>query len=323
MMRWKKLALVAALSALATLISTSTQGRDVSGQVFIVTKAHESVKLGLVTISVYPRDAVQSVIESVDAELKPDRDKITDLENRMEKTYDAVTAFHDQLWQQATGSSYSKQRFSAATRASQLKSDIYLLKISLTGRLNFLLGSYPYFQNLNGHHRPVATSKSDADGKFSISIPDQGEFAIAAHASRQTLKSTENYFWLVPATDHVDLSNDNLTSATTGASLLRVVGDDDEANPTLTTDAIRRQFAEIRNKYSDIFPQGFATAADTPTPPPQFITLTRDVSIQVRYGTAVLPAGTHLELISSDSSEVHVRYMNTEQVIPISAVDVR
>jgi hypothetical protein len=42
-----------------------------------------------------------------------------------------------------------------------------------------------------------------------------------------------------------------------------------------------------------------------------------------RNPAATLPVGTRLEFVSSDSSEVHVRYMNTEQAIPISAVDAR
>lgn len=44
--------------ATAALIGASAQGRDVSGQVSIVAGAHESVKLGLVPISVYARDAM-------------------------------------------------------------------------------------------------------------------------------------------------------------------------------------------------------------------------------------------------------------------------
>ncbi len=64
--------------AAAALIGASAQGRDVSGQVFIVTKAHESVKLGLVPISVYARDAVQSSIDAVDAALKSERDEAKD-----------------------------------------------------------------------------------------------------------------------------------------------------------------------------------------------------------------------------------------------------
>jgi hypothetical protein len=54
-----------------------------------------------------------------------------------------------------------------------------------------------------------------------------------------------------------------------------------------------------------------------------FVTLTQDVLVQLPYGTVTLPAGTRLEFVSSDSSEAHIRYMNTEQAIPIWAVDVR
>lgn len=245
----KKLFIVLYLAT--TLICTSLNGRDLAGQVFIVTKAHKSVKLGLVSISIYPRDAVQSAIETVDTDLKPDRDKTGELKSGVKQAYDAVK---QQVLHDAAAASYHQDRYKPARRARELATDILRLEIVVQNRLNFLLGSIPYFKKLNELPRPVASGKTDAEGKFSVTIPDEGEFAIAAHAERRTPTVTEKYFWLVPATDHTDLSNDNLTSATGGASLLHVVGDDNRANESTTEEAIRSQFAEIKNKYADIFP---------------------------------------------------------------------
>jgi hypothetical protein len=151
-------------------------------------------------------------------------------------------------------------------------------------------------------------------------VPSEGEFAIVAYAERQTPKDTENYYWCVPAAEHVDLTNDNLTRATTGASLLHISGDDDNADPTVTKAMLQQKLSDIKTKYADIFA---AIQGNTPPAPARFVTLTQDVSVQLPYGTTTLPAGTRLEFVSSDSSEVHIRYMSTEQAIPISAVDVR
>jgi hypothetical protein len=309
--------------AAAALIGASAQGRDVSGQVFIVTKAHESVKLGLVPISVYARDAIQSSIAAVDAALKPERDEAKDQLTVIREARKSASGLHSQLWREATSSSYDKQRYAAASRASHLEMNILSLEMMASRRTSFLFGSTPYFRELNEHHRPVATTKTDADGKFTVTVPSEGEFAIVAYAERRTPKDTENYYWCVPTADHVDLSNDNLTSATTGASLLHISGDDDYADPTVTKAMLQQKLSDIKTKYADIFA---ATQANTPPAtkaPARFVTLTQDVSVQLAYGTVTLPAGTRLEFVSSDSSEVHIRYMNTEQAIPISAVDVK
>jgi hypothetical protein len=303
--------------AAAVLISASAQGRDVSGQVFIVTKAHESVKLGIVPISVYARDAIQSSIDAVDATLKSERDEAKDQLNVIREAEKSASGMKSQLLREATSSSYDKQRYAAALRASDLEMDISSLEMMASRRINFLFGSTPYFRELNEHHRPVATTKTDADGKFTVTMPSEGEFAIVAYAKRQTPEDAENYYWCVPTADHVDLSNDNFTRATTGASLLHISGDDDDADPTVTKAMLQKELSEIKTKYADIF-----AAIDANTPPAgtkapgRLVTLTQDVSVQLPHGTVTLPAGTQLEFVSSDSSEVHIRYMNTEQAIP-------
>jgi hypothetical protein len=246
----------------AIVISGSANGREITGQVFIVTKENESVDLGLVSISVYPLDQVQSVIESVDADLKADRKKTAELASATQRAYKAASQASDQLWNDAiASSSRNRNVFKAVERVRSLAKDLLYLERTIRGRLNFLLGSAPYFRKLNELYRPAASAKSDADGKFSISVPDAGEFAIVAYAERQTFDKTEKYFWVVPVAERIDLSSDNQTSATSGASLLHVVGNDDLADATVTGDAIQSKFDEIKNKYADIFP---AVAASAP-----------------------------------------------------------
>lgn len=53
----------------------------------------------------------------------------------------------------------------------------------------------------------------------------------------------------------------------------------------------------------------------------QFITLTKPVTIQVPYGSTVLPAGTKLPVLSRDAQNVDVRYLNARYTIPISFTD--
>jgi len=56
-------------------------------------------------------------------------------------------------------------------------------------------------------------------------------------------------------------------------------------------------------------------------PLPSTVTLTRSISVKIPYGTVTLQPGAKLPLISRDGATVRVRYMDSEQIIPISATD--
>lgn len=68
----------------------------------------------------------------------------------------------------------------------------------------YIIGSLP---------PPMHSSKSDADGKFSLTLP-KGEYVIVANASRKLINTSETYHWLVQIDESTPsnfmLSNDNL-----------------------------------------------------------------------------------------------------------------
>jgi hypothetical protein len=67
-------------------------------------------------------------------------------------------------------------------------------------------------------------------------------------------------------------------------------------------------------------------AVDVPAPAPAsalMITLTEPVSIQTESGTVTLPVGTKLEFVSQLNTKVHVHYLNSDHLIPISATDLK
>lgn len=63
--------------------------------------------------------------------------------------------------------------------------------------------------------KPVFSTKTDGDGNFSIRIPPEGDFVIAASTSRQVEHKTEFYYWLLklpkdfPKDKKFSLNNDN------------------------------------------------------------------------------------------------------------------
>jgi len=71
-----------------------------------------------------------------------------------------------------------------------------------------------------------------------------------------------------------------------------------------------------------------SSPATTPTPQAasaseQFVTLTRSVTIQVPYGTTVLPPGMKLPVLSREGQSVDVRYLDARYTIPISSTDLQ
>ena len=83
-----------------------------------------------------------------------------------------------------------------------------------------------YFEDLPS---PMASVKTDADGKFSIQLDRNIKVVLAAYAARQVVGKVENYYWLVTVSldgqpsKRIFLSNDNLATSEFKDSLVRVV----------------------------------------------------------------------------------------------------
>jgi stress response protein SCP2 len=94
----------------------------------------------------------------------------------------------------------------------------------VTRRADYLNSGAPYFKNLP---HPIASVKTDADGKFKLELPSSTDqvIVVASAARHVPTGERENYFWAVkvtpPAT--VTLSNDNLTDSGATDSALQTL----------------------------------------------------------------------------------------------------
>ena len=75
-------------------------------------------------------------------------------------------------------------------------------------------------------------------------------------------------------------------------------------------------------------PSNVETAPATPVAQPtapvaESVTLAKAISIPIQSGSTVLPPGTRLQVVSRDTSNVRIKYMNAMYEIPISATDLR
>ena len=308
---------VSTVFAALAFIPLPLKATDISGQVFIVTRGAETIKLALVPIAAYKREDVLATVKAVDVEFTKTREKTANFVQVVHEAYKEVDTARERF--------SSEAKYQEANKFSALASDLMRLEFSARRRSSFLNGSGIYFEQLERDHRVVTTAKTDAEGKFTMKIPDDGEFALVASAHREVPDNIELYFWIVPAKQHTDLTNENLTSAT-GDSLLHVTGKDESSDPSVPEATLQADLNKIKTAYADVFaaianPPATSKSVPTVMPLPSTVTLTRSISVKIPYGTVTLQPGAKLPLISRDGATVRVRYMDSEQIIPISATD--
>jgi hypothetical protein len=313
------------LLALASLCSCSRfRPAELQGQVFIVTRAHESVKLGLVEVVAFKRSDVTGAIDAT-------RSTITDEKKRLE-------ALDHQISESAV----------PWNERDDLRRD-------LRYRLEYLDSAAPFFAALPAS---VTTAKTDADGKFQLRLPSSGEFVLAARATRRVGEDFEVYFWLIGVNVNgaatVILSNDNTTDE--GSSKESLLHSTSGPNMLGAAENAQRLASKFRELVKNSAPSSGAVATVRATPSPQLpvtlspaiaatsstrvlpitpspngmppdpnvVTVTKPVSITVRYGVISLRPGTKLPLVSRSGDKVRVRYSDgTDYDIPVSATDLK
>jgi len=212
------------------------QGK-LDGDVFIVTQSAENVKLGLVEVRVLPYEETKTAIAKTKAQadrevanLQPKLDAAREALASAERREEATRAEDDAVrnrWIAGTGSfeasNAALDRWMAATTVvSSTKSAVGELEKQARSWNSGAL----YFASLPS---PVASVKTDADGKFSIPLDRTATVVLAASATRRLPDKTENYYWLVTVSldgqpsRRIFLSNDNLATSDSKDSLLHVV----------------------------------------------------------------------------------------------------
>ena len=212
-------------------IATKRENAVVSGQVFIVTKGGANIKLALVEVSVISEKEIQEYIKAkhtVALEqqniLKPKVDLAKSELEQVERTQkDAEIRAHEANkssyfidWQHTGWKDPSKEaEFKQATEEKRLAKRDSEKKLMAYFSVLREYGAYSgydyYFGSLPNE---ITKTKTDADGKFSLSLP-AGKYALAARASREVFRDTENYYWLIwvdasSQNQTIMLSNDNL-----------------------------------------------------------------------------------------------------------------
>jgi len=207
-MKWAKIRILAVAASIICSAS-NLHSEEIKGEVFIVTKGGDNKRLGRVSVRVLDfSTAAASVVKKSQAaaEILPQLRAMKEKAKADSDKVDILSAEH-------------KERF-------QTYLD-WLCVTSYYGSGRF------YFADLPD---PIAETKTDSDGKYSVTVPAPGQYALAAVAERTIGSSEEHYYWLISvtvksgsATDGT-LSNDNLASANSNESMITT------CSPTLEAD---------------------------------------------------------------------------------------
>ncbi len=201
----------------------------IDGAVFIVTKGGESYKLGLVELMFFNDAELRQKLEARKTDqtnelklLQPAHQVALANVEMLKKKYDAAEA----AWFELTSNDQLKAQLKVQYDAAHKE---WLAAVNVEGNTaaavrDSLSGRF-FFKELP---TPVASTKTDADGHFKITLPKTGSYCIAAQASRSVGNKQESYFWVLPlefdsttGKATISLNNDNTASSGNKLSLIQ------------------------------------------------------------------------------------------------------
>src|SRR5215469_630901 len=158
--------ILAALTMLCVASIASAKDNFIDGQVFIVS-GHESVKLELVTVAACRPDEFASAAASTQSQIESERPKL-DAVRVMAVQMVAVASELERDVTTADIRAFKSDGWSTLFRdCTKIEMNTNRLSHRVTWRADYLNSGAPYFKNLH----PIASVKTDADGKFKLELP--------------------------------------------------------------------------------------------------------------------------------------------------------
>lgn len=202
--------------------------RSISGQVFVVTKGGENIKLALVGVFAITESEFLQYLAASTSIKRGAQDKLILAENEEKESRaakkaaeDRMSDLHDFYLKKDSTDRGAYKRFSdsseywEASKIREAAENAWSIKLmaEISARVefrSFKTGAY-YFSGLPAG---ISTSKTDVDGKFKLDLP-AGKYALAAKSSRHVFGNTEEYYWIIwvntsSQNQSVMLSNDNM-----------------------------------------------------------------------------------------------------------------
>jgi len=186
------------------------------GDISIVTRGGRKHKLASVTVTAIPEDAFKKHLASKRLQIERDTEKLEQDMEGMVATFQAAEAEENRLWQILQRDENNPKKRDAWSVAYDKAKNFPKRIESLKAQRQFLESGDYFYEGLPSG---IAIAKTDANGKFSLSIPVNDRFGLVATASRDLLKGKEKYFWFVwvslegEPSKRLSLNNENVMGA--------------------------------------------------------------------------------------------------------------
>jgi hypothetical protein len=214
--------------------------KEINGQIFIVTKGGETIRLGDVEVALFDLRQMWTCINSNapqwSNELADAQAKVDEAQSNYDKIYKAdidkfssAKKYHDNIMQTASpGSPEWEQAFEWSTKLEKNINDLVELKNSSDAKIKldhaiwerafeFDYINWPKVVSLlaagcDTDNRQITTT--DSDGRFKFVVPSSSpDVVIYAKAERQVGDENEKYLWLYPVGTPVEIfGNEGVTN---------------------------------------------------------------------------------------------------------------
>lgn len=184
------------------LVSCGSKETEITGEIFIVTKGADNIKLGAISVRAIPESVIKGHLDgsqtTADRAFKSSQDYYSSCGKYAENLgFLSVEQLEERQFEM--NKCYS--------RAAEMRDEI----------------AAAYFENLPP---ALAQTMTDSNGKFTLKIPKTGKYVIAASSARSVLDKTEKYYWLVWAEadgkqQQIILSNNNMAGSDSPDSAIK------------------------------------------------------------------------------------------------------
>jgi hypothetical protein len=197
---------------------------ELTGDLFIVTRRRTKERLGAIAVNAIPEDALKKHLESKTLHGERESRKLQLAIAGLTATLKIAQAEDDRLWKILQRDEHNLRHARAWSSAFHKTEEISKQIKELQARRQHLTSGEYFFESLPS---PISSAKTNADGKFTLTLPRQGRYGVVAKASRELFKKKETYFWIVwvslggEPSKRLTLSNDNMMGAGSQDSALR------------------------------------------------------------------------------------------------------
>jgi hypothetical protein len=192
--------------------------------VFVVAPDGKRHSLGSVVLNVIPDHAFTEHLERKTVQSRLESGKLPGEIDALSEILKGARAEENRLWNIQKRDEKNVQKANEWSLVYNKTKDLARQLEALHSRQQRLISGEFFFQDIPS---PISNAQTDADGKFTLLIPRDGRFCIAARASRELGEKKETYCWFVwvsldgDPSKRLVLNNDNLVGAGSPDSALR------------------------------------------------------------------------------------------------------